>query len=270
MLVRGFCAWEDPAMPFAIAPWQRPAFRPTGRDAAITLIAFADKNVLGVGADLQIRDAVPAAAPIAALDLRRHQYADSPAWVDGWRTGALRNIAAQQLDDLARLDAASCCYSIAVTVKDPTDLTHLQLAWAVASMIAAAGAFATLDVYAAHWLPGSTVASLSPHRPFTVQKEVSLIAETEPTPGFGHPVHTRGMIKFGRPDLVAGVLTDRIEETGRVLNHLARMLAEGHILTPGQQLRIDGQRMLTAAAYIPDVTAPELNLNNDALLLVDA
>jgi hypothetical protein len=254
----------------AIEPWQRPAFRPTGRNAAITLIAFADENVLGTGRDLQIRDAVPQAAPIAALDLRMHQYADSPDWIDAWRTGALRNIAAQQLDDLGRLDAASCCYSITVAAEDPADLTHLQLAWAVASRIVAAGAFAALDVYAVNWLSGSTVASLSPDRPFTIHQEVSLVAETEPTPGFGHPVHTRGMIKFGRPDLVAGVPADRVEETGRILNHLARMLAEGHILAPGQQLRLDGQRMLTVTAYAPDATTAELNLNNDALLIVDA
>jgi hypothetical protein len=189
----------------AIAPWQRPAFRPTGRDAVITLIAFADENVLEAGPDLRIHDTVPQGAPVAALDLRMHRYADSPAWIDGWRTEAMRNLVRRDLGDLGRLDAASCCYSMSVTAEDPADLTHLQLVWAVASAIAAAGAFAILDAYAAAWLPGSTVASLPPDRPFRIQEQVSVIAETEPTPGFGHPVHTRGMIKFGRPDLVAGV-----------------------------------------------------------------
>jgi len=257
-------------MASAIAAWERPAFHPTGGEAVITLIAFADDNVLETAPSLRIRDAVPAAAPVDALDLRVHPHAESPDWIDGWRTGALRHIAARQLDDLGRLDAASCCYSITVTAEDPADLTHLQLAWAVAARIAAAGAFATLDVYAVTWLPGPTVAALSPHRPFTIQQEVSLTAETEPTPGFGHAVHTRGMIKFGRPDLVAGGPADRIEETGRILNHLARLLAEGHVLVPGQQLRIDGQRRLTVTAYVPGETAPDLELTNEALLLVEA
>ncbi|GAA3221662.1 hypothetical protein ACFO1B_16320 [Dactylosporangium siamense] len=257
-------------MTTAIEPWQRPAFRATGRDASVMLIAFADTNVLGGGAELRVRDAVPPTAPLAALDLRIHQYADSAAWIDTWRTGALRNLAAQQPLDLDRLDAATWCYSISIAAADPADLTHLQLAWAVAAGIAAAGAFAALDVFAANWLTGASVAALSPHRPFTVQQEVSLIAETEPAPGFGHPVHTRGMLKFGRPDLVAGVPADRIEETGRILNHLARMLAEGHVLTPGQVLRFDGRRALTVAPYAPDATTPELHLNNDGLLLVDA
>jgi hypothetical protein len=145
----------------------------------------------------------------------------------------------------------------------------LQLAWAVASKLAQTGACATLDVYAANWLSGAIVASLPPDRPFTLHREVSLIAETEPTPGFGHAVHTRGMMKVGRPDLIAGVPADRIEETGRILNHLARMLAEGHILLPGQRLRFDGRRTVMVTHYAPDATTPDVNLNNDGLLIVD-
>ncbi|GAB3338349.1 hypothetical protein GCM10027452_11410 [Micromonospora halotolerans] len=256
-------------MTVPIAPWGRPAFRPTGSRAAVTLIAFADEDVRQSGPDLGLHVAAPNTAPTAALDVRVHRYADSPDWIDGWRTGPLRNIAAGQLGDLDRLDAASCCYSITVEVDDPRDLTHLQLAWAVAAMLADAGSCATLDAYACNWLPGSALVSLSPHRPFTIQQEVSLIAETEPQPGFGHPVHTRGMVKFGRPDLIAGVPADRIEDTAGILNHLARMLAEGHVLVPGQQLRFDGRRTLAVTTYAPDATTPDVNLNNDGLLLVD-
>ncbi|MFG3602468.1 hypothetical protein [Micromonospora chersina] len=136
-------------------------------------------------------------------------------------------------------------------------------------MLADAGSCATLDAYACNWLSGPTLAALSPHRPFTIQQEVSLIAETEPTPGFGHPVHTRGMMKFGQPDLITGVPADRIQDTAQILNHLARMLAEGHILVPGQQLRFDGRRTLAVTPYAPDTTTPDVNLNNDGLLLVE-
>jgi hypothetical protein len=258
-------------MTSAITPWSRTSFQPTGCRAAISLISFADRDVLEAASDLRLRGVVPENAPVACLDLRLHRYVDSPDWIDGWRTGAMRNIAARELgDDLGRLDTASCCYSIQVEVDDPADLTHLQLAWAVASHLAGSGSFAVLDAYACTWYPGPAVASLPPDRPFVIQREVSLTAETEPTPGFGHAVHTRGMVKFGRPDLIAGVPAERIEQTGRILNHLARMLADGQTLHPGQKLRIDGQRTLTVAAYQPDAAVPDVNLSNDGLLLVDA
>lgn len=252
-----------------VEPWQRPSFRPTGRDADFMLIAFADEDVLGAGPELRLGGRVPSNAPAAALDLRVHHYADVPDWVDGWRADALRNLAAMEFEDLSRLDAASCCYSITVSVPDPADLSHLQLGWAVAAEIAAAGAFAFLDVHPAGWQSGESVAALPPERPFVIQREVRLIAENEATPGFGHPVHTRGMVKFGRPELVVGVPAERIQETGQILNHLARMMAEGELITPGQKFRVNEQRVLVVEPYTPDGRVPELHLNNDALLLVD-
>jgi hypothetical protein len=251
-----------------IEPWTRPAFQPTGATATAMLVVFADDDVLGAAPDLQLKGAVPAGSPVAALDLRGHHHADRPEWMDGWRGGAVRTIAERDLGDLGRLDDAKCCYSVTVTVDDPRDLTHLQLAWAVAAALARQGAFAVLDVHAVTWLPGPAVADLPADRPFVVQREVSLTAETTPAPGFGHPVHTRGMVKFGRPDLVAGVAADGIEHTAQVLNHLARMLAEGHVLTPGQLLRFDGQRTLRIEPYEPGGAVPEVTLNNEGLLLV--
>jgi hypothetical protein len=253
-----------------IAPWARPAFRSTGRPAAVTLIVFADDDVLGAAPDLQIRGSVPAGAPVAALDLRGHHRSDSADWIEGWRTGAVRNIADRDLGDLTRLDRAACCYSVTVEVVDPADLAHLQLAWAVAASLARLGAFAVLDVHAVSWFHGPVVAALPADRPFAVQREVSLTAETTPSAGFGHPVHTRGMVKFGRPDLVAGVDADDIQHTARVLNHLAGMLAEGHVLTPGQNLRFDGQRTLRVEPYAPGGPVPDVSLNNEGLLLADA
>jgi hypothetical protein len=173
------------------------------------------------------------------------------------------------MGDLKRLDAAACCYSITIEVADPPDLTHLQLVWAVASRLAEAGCFAVLDAYRCSWHSGQSAASISPGRPLTILQEVSLIAETTPTTGFGHPVHTHGMIKFARPDLIAGVASDQIRHTGRILNHLARMLADGHVLVPGQKLRFDGQRTVMVTPCQPDATVPNVNLNNDGLLLID-
>jgi len=253
----------------AIEPWARPAFRPTGRPAAVALVAFADDDIVGADADLRLAGTVPAGAPVAALDFRGHRVSDSAEWIDGWRTGGLRTVAGRDLGDLARLDAATCCYMASIEVDDPADLTHLQLAWAVASALARKGAFAVLDVYATSWWAGPAVAALAPDRPFTVQQEVSLTAETEPTPGFGHTVHTRGLVKVGRPDLITGVAVDDIQHTAQILNHLGRMLAEGHLLEPGQHLRFDGQRTLRVEPYAPGDNAPDVGLDDHALLLVD-
>ena len=93
-----------------------------------------------------------------------------------------------------------------------------------------------------------------------------MVAENEPTPRFGHALHTRGMIKFARPDLVTGVPPERVSEVAAMINSVAGRLADGAVLEPGQVLNRGG-RAMRVLAYQPGRNAPELELNNDALLL---
>ncbi|SDT57043.1 hypothetical protein [Actinoplanes derwentensis] len=231
------------------------------------LVVFTGGEVM---TGLDLAGAVPATAPVDALDVRLHHYADTPEWIDGWRTGPLRNLAERELPDPAALDAATSCYTIQLTVTDPDDLTHLQLAWAVAAEVCRAGAVAVLDAYAHDWYPAAVVAGLDPHRPFTVMREISVVAESDVVPGFGHPVHTRGMAKFGRPDLITGIAGEQIGEAATILNQLAGLLAEGHVLTPGQQIRVGESRTLTVVPYVPDDRIPDVGLIADGLLLTEA
>ncbi|GIE74952.1 hypothetical protein Aph02nite_09020 [Actinoplanes philippinensis] len=119
------------------------------------------------------------------------------------------------------------------------------------------------------WSLGRAVGVLDPYRPFTVLREISVVAESEPATGFGHAVHTRGMIKFGRPDLIMGVPEAGIGEAAQILNQLAAMLADGHVLHPGRRLRVDGSRSLTAVPYEPGDRIPDVRLIGDGLLLTD-
>jgi hypothetical protein len=247
-----------------VEPWQRPAHRPAGREAAVLLVAFTPGEVL---TELNLAAVTPANAPVDALAVRLHRHEDNPEWMDAFRTGPLRDLAARELPDLRPIDEATCCYSIQVRVPDPADLTHLQLAWAVAARVSRAGAVAVFDAFAHDWSLPEQVAALDPHRPFDILREISVIAESEPTPGFGHPVHTRGMIKFGRPDLIMGVPEDRIGDAASVLNQLATMLAEGHVLAAGHHLRINDEETLAVLPYTPGSHIPDVQLINDGLLL---
>jgi hypothetical protein len=247
-----------------VEPWQRPAHRPAGREAAVLLVAFTPGEVL---TELNLAAVTPANAPVDALAVRLHRHEDNPEWMDAFRTGPLRDLAARELPDLRPIDEATCCYSIQVRVPDPVDLTHLQLAWAVAARVSRAGAVAVFDAFAHDWSLPEQVAALDPHRPFDILREISVIAESEPTPGFGHPVHTRGMVKFGRPDLIMGVPEDRIGDAASILNRLATMLAEGHVLAAGHQLRINDEETLAVLPYTPGSHIPDVQLINDGLLL---
>jgi hypothetical protein len=241
-----------------VTVWQRRQYSPTYRIADVLLVVFTPDAVDDPGIE-----------PNPALEVHRHHASADPDRLDRYRTGAFRELASAQLAEPGLLDAAGGCYTVRVRVPDPPDLGHLRLAWDTAARIAARAPSVVLDLYAGRWHPGRAVAELPPDRPFALADEVSVIVERQSSPGFGHPVHTRGMTKFARPDLIAGVPDERVSETVRILNQLAAMLADGAVLTAGRRIRIDGRRTLAITPYQPGSAVPDVQLAEDGLLLVE-
>jgi hypothetical protein len=253
-----------------IGLWPRPGHHPTVAAARVLLLAFGDAEL---DAELSLSAAVfgmPTTSALDGFDIRMVTTEQNKDWIDGWRTGALRAIAQDELSDPGRLDAARFCFSIDFEVADPADLGHLQTAWAAAKWLAARGAFAVLDVWAARWVDAGQLAALAPDRPFDLDEQVSFVCEAQPTRGFGHALHTRGMVKFARPDLMAGVEPGDINLMHQVMRRLAGMTAEGQVIPVGQHLRADADHVFAVIRCEPGVNAPEVNLNNDALLIVPA
>ena len=238
--------------------------------ASIVLFAFST-DPLATDIELSAaRFGVPSRDAIAGADVQTHARDEDPQWFDELRTGGLRAIADGDLPDAGRLDTARYCHSIQVDLDDPPDLGHLQAAWAVAGWLVSRGCFAVLDAHACRWLDQATVTALVPRRPFGLDAEVRFMFENQPTPGFGHAMHTRGMVKFARPDLICGVTPNEARLLERVLRRLAQMSADGAVVTVGQRMRADEQHIFRTVAYEPDVNAPQVNLNNEALLIVAA
>jgi hypothetical protein len=101
---------------------------------------------------------------------------------------------------------------------------------------------------------------------------VSIVFETEQTAGFGHLMHTRGMAKFARPDLLASASNvDEAALLQPVLNRIGLAMARGRVLTAGRAINLaDLGAAFDLLPYRPAANAPEVNLNNDGLLLVTA
>ena len=251
-----------------IAPWtfaQRPR---APRQATVTLIVFGEPTE-----ELPMslaRFGIPTAAAAAACDVRRFARAEERAWFDGWRTGSLRAIATIDLGAaLATLDAADVLHTISVEIDGPADLSYLQAAWGLARWFAARGATTVLDAHAMTFTPA---AALPPAGgPLDVAHEVRVIYETESTrPDQAHAIHTRGLRKFGAPDLVALCRDDDVKLVGSALAELADSIARGLDLGVPRH-RVDVMPGV-AWAVVPDEhgLGALLQLNNTARVLVDA
>ncbi len=240
----------------------------SGRVAEVFMTVFAS-GPLRDDVKLQVgRFGVPNKESVQAIDVREHLRSDAAPWFDQWRSGALRNIAESDLGPggLAELDRADRCLTLEVKTDEPSDLAHLQAVWAYVRFLIARGATTVLDVYAARFF---TAAEVGEPGELDLDREMKLIFETdEDEPGLGHIMHTRGMKKFGRPDVVVQCDPADAEILADVVWQLAGGMAQGFLPAlprHGVDLSDDVTLYLVEDAALVE----RLNLQNDGRVLVD-
>lgn len=213
-----------------------------------------------------LADAPDVAAPCTLRTIERRA---SPAWFDAWRQGSLRAIAAQDLGaQLAELDAADHAHVIACAPTAPTDLGYLQAAWAVARALADRGASVVLDAHAMRYLPATALPAAD--APLDVTREIRVVYETDAARAANaHALHTRGLRKFGAPDLIALCGDADARLVGHAIAELADAVARGtELATPRHALHV-APEVTWVAIEDEHQLAALLQLDNAARVIVD-
>lgn len=206
-----------------VTPWtftQRPQ---TARHGTVTLVVFGALT----GDETE---PVPGIRTVA-------RSAD-PAWFDGWRSGSMSAIARADLGDaIGALQAADVLHIVHAEVSAAQDLGYLQAAWASARSLVARGATTVLDVHAVRFLAAD---ALPPPGPLDVAREIRVVYETDSArPDHAHALHTRGMRKFGAPELVALCNDDDAPLVSSAIGELADAVARGLELgTPRHRVEV--------------------------------
>jgi hypothetical protein len=245
----------------SVMRWERSAFASGGAENAFHLFCFS-ATPLKEGVVLSAeRFGLPAGGD-SLLEVREIPRAVDPQWFDGFRSGALRTLAAEALGSLAELDAAKTMVVVMAQRVDAPDLLHLQAGWAVAKWSVARGCSVVLDAQCNRFWRAADIAEWAPNRPFALSAEVNVVVEAEPTASQA-VLHTRGMKKFGRPDLVVeGVPASRWNAVAALLRQFASQQAMGAVLTAGEQVAIEG-----GWATFSESAGDPLHLDNRSLLI---
>ncbi|MCA9673422.1 MAG: hypothetical protein KC464_00170 [Myxococcales bacterium] len=250
--------------------WTYAAPPTEARDPEVVLFAFSHGPLRDDVPMSLARFGAPDAAQVAAVEVRTIPRAVEPAWFDAWRSGSLRAIAETDLGaGLAALDGADHVHLVRAAPTAPADLGYLQTAWALARFLVARGATTILDAHAATFRAGDALPG--PDAPLDVRAEVRVVFETDPTRGdLAHALHTRGMRKFGAPDLIALCGDADAALVSEVVGQLADRVARGETLaSPRHAVDLDP----STTWYVVDDhdgLGALLQLNNRARVLVDA
>ncbi|HUQ08006.1 MAG TPA: hypothetical protein VM261_36170 [Kofleriaceae bacterium] len=242
----------------------------TPRTPHVMLVAFSI-GPLAENVPLSLsKFGVPSAEHAGMLDVRSIARNVDPRWLDGWRSGSLRTIAADDLGAaaLAELDAADHAHVVQASPDGAADLGYLQAAWGVTRHLVARGASVVLDVHAMTFYRGDALAA--PDAALDVTRELRVVFESDSTrPDGAHALHTRGLKKFGAPDLVALCSPGDARLVSDVIAQLADAVARGGDLElPRHGVDLDAGTTWYAVDDEHGL-ADILGLNNAARILVD-
>ncbi|MSP63297.1 MAG: hypothetical protein EXR72_23730 [Myxococcales bacterium] len=231
-----FCRWER-------SRWGTPMRRP----ARIELYAL----LLGPridGALERARTLVPDDAAWDALEIDVRARATDVGRLDEALSGRAA-LALESCDEHTRREVATCARyaTIAATLPDPSSLEVLQAAHALLSALAREDdLLLAVDRSTARlWTPPE-LSALRDGRGFDLDEHVRVVVEAvERRPGAGHIVRSRGLVKFARPDVAARVPRRDSERVSEIVRDVARLLADGELLSPGDRVSLEGAPSLT-------------------------
>jgi hypothetical protein len=252
----------------SLAPWTRPLFQPGGPPARLQLWAFAPRplNLPPINAS---RHGVPKGADTALFKVSQVPRAKEPAWFAERFEGGMGQIGREELGEalFGEAQRTRYVYGVSAELADPKDLSYLQTYWAFARWLCEAGAVAVCDVNAARWWGARQVLGHPKEQAMDLSAEIAIVVDTQLREG-RHLVHTRGMVKFGRPDLVLLAASgDELAQAPTILISSAQALALGARLGPGGKLDAAGTIVdVVGTEDVPGGIDPEM-LNNTALQL---
>ena len=230
-------------MPPSPPDWPRPHHTPSPSQASLFYLVFGEPPPqLDVKRARHHVDELP-----PQLTVSIHGRGDDPAWFDGWFSPPvgveIPHVFGGDAGPVYRADRVA---AVRAEFPDPPSLAYLRNTVGVVSAIAEAGALAVFDVAAlTWWRPEEWRRRFVDRSEFRIGDHI-FTAVAEDAGGAGTSIQTRGMGKFGRPELLVrhlpgprDVESPAVRDAGEVVDGLANYLARGGVITDGQTMRLD-------------------------------
>jgi hypothetical protein len=257
--------------------WSRPRWTPTGRAASLFFFIPGEPPTAGlqVSRSRHHFDGFP-----EELQITSHERAADREWFDGFfaRPGLGFSLDEEFGEAATAVREAQRGSVVRGEFPDPSDLGYLRNSLAVVSAVLEQGGLAVLDLPTCRWWPPEKwLARFVTRSEFEVEDHILVVVSDDELNHPGLWMHTRGLRKFGRPDLqirhVPGEWTEDnplVQAGGGLLNHLAGNLCRGSAITDGQVMNVAGTRRRCTFRHTPDDTQGDrTHFGNDVLEIVD-
>ena len=239
--------------------WTRDLWRPGGGDAFLFYAVFGR---MPQSFDVPAVKYRTAGLP-QGVEVRHFSRSSNAKYIDGFTGGYAWEDLSKNAPALAdRIMSAADCLVVAGTVEDPDSLKYLRDTLGLVTYLLDEGGVAVLDLQTSSWYSPSRWHELifdgdtfDPYR-----HAVILISPQEDTAALSW-FHTRGMRKFGRPDIsIHDVAAPEHDAAANFCNALIAHQASGGIVDEGQPIRMTNPDWAGVAHHAGDVD--DLDFNN--------
>jgi hypothetical protein len=220
----------------SLKTWRRPHFQPGGGDASLFYVVYG---------------AVDAAAPLSSSAYRCAGIPDGlkvmaygpnvhPETVDSFRNGYLWDLLGETDPELAATIAhQDGCIVLQGIFSDPKSLDYLRDTVGLVTHFLDHGGIAVYDPQMFEWWSAKKWKERIFDPAGSVPRHHTVILVSEDAPGTQW-IHTRGLRKFGRPDLSIHRVPPSLKEGAIDLcNRLIELQAFGGLVAEGQEIRMN-------------------------------
>ena len=238
--------------------WHRKFYRPGGGNAFLLYAAFGDFDLTcKVDAEKYRTSGLPDGVEIRAYNREQHQAYISSMY-DGWIGNYLRRTSPALYE---AVDSAPGCLMLRGEIADPDSLLYLRnTIGLLTALLEANDAAAILDMQALAWHSRQEWHDkiFAPDQPLPRNHAIILFSEEED--GNGLRIHTRGMRKFGRPDVsMRHVAPEDKDKYIDLCNRFIEMMAFGEVVVEGQAIKVAGVPLGLTCHYQGNLDDPIFN-----------
>jgi hypothetical protein len=237
--------------------WDREHFSPGGGDPFLFYVAFGS---IDTGAEMSLTRYRSVGTP-DGIELMRYSRASNADFIRMFLEGYVWNeFKAREPDLAAVIETQSECMVLSGTVSDPPTLNYLRDSIGVLTFFLDNGAKAIYDPQKLEWYnPQSWRQKIFESSKPTLGQQVVILLSDEDD-GTSHWVHTRGMRKFGRPDISVRRVGRPIQSAVIDLcNRLIDFQALGAVIPEGQQIRMESLPPGGVVHHRGDLDDPDFN-----------
>ena len=240
----------------SIEDWERPYYEPGGGDAFLLYVVYGSvPQGFSLSGSKYRCDAIP-----EGIEISSYGPTSNPEVLDTFRSGYLWEQFQQTNSKLANEVAKqSECLIIQGTIADPPDLNYLRNVVGFITWCLDSGGVAVFDPQMFKWWTPEEWKEWMFEPAGAVPTHHLMILTSEDENGTEW-FHTRGMRKFGRPDLsIHGVSAKLREAIIDLFNRFIEYQAFGGVIAEGQEIKVRSLPSGMTCTHQGDVDDPDFN-----------